>query len=170
MDEANKLSKDLSTHLQEPQIYRIDHYLAKTLVLNILTLRFANREFGTLFHTYHVSNVRITFQENFGTEGRAGYFNDYGIIRDIMQNHLMQVLTLIAMEAPASLGAEDVRDEKVKVLKQIRPITPDDCVIGQYEGYQDDPKIKEINQKRGYKSICPTFAVCVLYLDNERWC
>jgi glucose-6-phosphate 1-dehydrogenase len=113
--------------------------------------------------------VRITFQENFGTEGRAGYFNDYGIIRDIMQNHLMQVLTLIAMEAPASLNAEDVRDEKVKVLKQIRPILADDCVIGQYEGYQDDPQIQKINEKNGYPSRCPTFAVAVLYCDNERW-
>merc|ERR1712032_1696341 len=106
--EAKELAGRLGKHLDESEIYRIDHYLAKTLVLNILTLRFANREFGTLFHTYHVANVRITFQENFGVEGRAGYFDDYGIIRDIMQNHLMQVLTLIAMEAPASLEAEDV--------------------------------------------------------------
>jgi len=168
-DEACELSRKIARHLEEPQIYRIDHYLAKTLVLNILTLRFANREFGTLFHTYHVANVRITFQEDFGVEGRAGYFNDYGIIRDIMQNHLMQVLTLIAMEAPASLEAEDVRDEKVKVLKQIRPIRSEDCVIGQYEGYQDDPQIQAINKERGYPSRCPTFAVVVLYLDNDRW-
>mmetsp|Transcript_25224 Transcript_25224/g.58040 ORF Transcript_25224/g.58040 Transcript_25224/m.58040 type:complete len:831 (-) Transcript_25224:24-2516(-) len=168
-EEATALADKLGKHLTEPQIYRIDHYLAKTLVLNILTLRFANREFGTLFHTYHVANVRITFQEDFGVEGRAGYFNDYGIIRDIMQNHLMQVLTLIAMEAPASLEAEDVRDEKVKVLKQIRPIKPEDCVIGQYEGYQEDPQIQAVNQKRGFKSRCPTFAVVVMYCDSERW-
>lgn len=167
--EAQELSLQLGRHLEESQIYRIDHYLAKTLVLNILTLRFANREFGTLFHTYHVANVRITFQEDFGVQGRAGYFNDYGIIRDIMQNHLMQVLTLVAMEAPASLEAEDVRDEKVKVLKQIRPIRADDCVIGQYEGYQDDPAIQKLNAARGYKSRCPTFATAILYLDNERW-
>jgi len=167
--EAKELASQLGRHLEESHIYRIDHYLAKTLVLNILTLRFANREFGTLFHTYHVANVRITFQENFGVEGRAGYFNEYGIIRDIMQNHLMQVLTLVAMEAPASLEAEDVRDEKVKVLKQIRPIRAEDCVIGQYEGYQDDPQIQAINKERGYPSRCPTFAVAVLYLDNERW-
>mmetsp|Transcript_26200 Transcript_26200/g.61132 ORF Transcript_26200/g.61132 Transcript_26200/m.61132 type:complete len:830 (-) Transcript_26200:48-2537(-) len=168
-EEAKSLADKLSKHLQESQIYRIDHYLAKTLVLNILTLRFANREFGTLFHNYHVANVRITFQEDIGVQGRAGYFNDYGIIRDIMQNHLMQVLTLIAMEAPASLEAEDVRDEKVKVLKQIRTIKAEDCVIGQYEGYQDDPAIQKINQARGYKSRCPTFAVVVMYCDSERW-
>mmetsp|Transcript_79309 Transcript_79309/g.137511 ORF Transcript_79309/g.137511 Transcript_79309/m.137511 type:complete len:820 (-) Transcript_79309:182-2641(-) len=167
--EAQELARNIGRYLDESQIYRIDHYLAKSLVLNILTLRFANREFGTLFHTYHVANVRITFQEDFGVQGRAGYFNDYGIIRDIMQNHLMQVLTLVAMEAPASLEAEDVRDEKVKVLKQIRPIRVDDCVIGQYEGYQDDPAIQKINKQKGYPSRCPTFAACVLYLDNERW-
>jgi len=168
-EEACELSRKIARYLEEPQIYRIDHYLAKTLVLNILTLRFANREFGTLFHSYHVANVRITFQEDFGVEGRAGYFDDYGIIRESMQNHLMQVLTLIAMEAPASLEAEDVRDEKVKVLKQIRPIRAEDCVIGQYEGYQDDPQIQTINKERGYPSRCPTFAVVVLYLDNDRW-
>mmetsp|Transcript_111926 Transcript_111926/g.316304 ORF Transcript_111926/g.316304 Transcript_111926/m.316304 type:complete len:836 (+) Transcript_111926:77-2584(+) len=168
--EAHELASNLARcGMKEHEIYRIDHYLAKSLVLNILTVRFANREFGTLFHTWHVSNVRITFQESFGVEGRAGYFNDYGVIRDVMQNHLMQVLTLIAMEAPATLDAEDVRDEKVKVLKQIRPIAPEDCVIGQYEGYQDDEKVKEINEQRGYASRCPTFAVAVLYLDNERW-
>ncbi|CAE7201717.1 gsdA, partial [Symbiodinium pilosum] len=159
----------LKKYLEEKEIFRMDHYLAKTLVLNLLTLRFANRELGHLFHCHHVANVRITFKEAIGVQGRAGYFDGYGIIRDIMQNHLMQVLTLVAMEAPATLEAEDVRDEKVKVLKQIRPISPRDCVIGQYEGYQDDPDIQKINLKQGYASRCPTFAVAVLYLDNERW-
>eukprot|EP00439_Symbiodinium_sp_Y106_P033069 s5808_g3.t4 len=159
----------LKKYLDEKEIFRMDHYLAKTLVLNLLTLRFANRELGHLFHCHHVANVRITFKEAIGVQGRAGYFDGYGIIRDIMQNHLMQVLTLVAMEAPATLEAEDVRDEKVKVLKQIRPISPRDCVIGQYEGYQTDPDIQKINLKQGYASRCPTFAVAVLYLDNERW-
>ncbi|CAK0795652.1 unnamed protein product [Prorocentrum cordatum] len=167
--EAKELSDKLSRHLSEPETFRIDHYLAKTLVLNLLTLRFANRELGSLFHQYHIANVRITFKETIGVVGRAGYFDSYGIIRDIMQNHLMQVLALVAMEAPASLGAEDVRDEKVKVLKQIRPIDPANCVIGQYDGYQDDPDIKRINDEKGHPSRCPTFAVAVLYLDNERW-
>eukprot|EP00931_Biecheleriopsis_adriatica_P047839 TRINITY_DN27608_c0_g1_i1.p1 TRINITY_DN27608_c0_g1~~TRINITY_DN27608_c0_g1_i1.p1 ORF type:complete len:817 (-),score=165.81 TRINITY_DN27608_c0_g1_i1:57-2441(-) len=168
-NEANALSDSLKKHLKEKEIFRMDHYLAKTLVLNLLTLRFANRELGHLFHCHHVANVRITFKESIGVQGRAGYFDGYGIIRDIMQNHLMQVLTLVAMEAPASLEAEDVRDEKVKVLKQIRPISPKDCVIGQYDGYQDDPDIVELNRKKGFCSRCPTFAVAVLYLDNERW-
>lgn len=167
--QAAELTDRLKKYLDEKEIFRMDHYLAKTLVLNLLTLRFANRELGHLFHCHHVANVRITFKEAIGVEGRAGYFDGYGIIRDIMQNHLMQVLTLVAMEAPATLEAEDVRDEKVKVLKQIRPIAPRDCVIGQYEGYQNDPDIQEINRKRGYASRSPTFAVAVLYLDNERW-
>ncbi|CAE7211730.1 gsdA [Symbiodinium sp. CCMP2592] len=167
--EAAALSSSLKKYLDEKEIFRMDHYLAKTLVLNLLTLRFANRELGHLFHCHHVANVRITFKEAIGVQGRAGYFDGYGIIRDIMQNHLMQVLTLVAMEAPATLEAEDVRDEKVKVLKQIRPISPRDCVIGQYEGYQTDPDIQKINLKQGYASRCPTFAVAVLYLDNERW-
>mmetsp|Transcript_119909 Transcript_119909/g.344533 ORF Transcript_119909/g.344533 Transcript_119909/m.344533 type:complete len:794 (-) Transcript_119909:91-2472(-) len=167
--EAKALSDSLKDYITEAETYRMDHYLAKTLVLNLLTLRFANREFGSLFHGHHIANVRITFKEAIGVQGRAGYFDGYGIIRDIMQNHLMQVLTLVAMEAPASLEAEDVRDEKVKVLKQIRPIDPKDCVIGQYEGYQDDPDIQSLNQKNGFASRCPTFAAVVLYLDNERW-
>ena len=86
-----------------------------------------------------------------------------------MQNRLMQVLTLVAMEAPASLSAEDVRDEKVKVLKQIRAIRPSDCMIGQYEGYLDEPDIQKITQQQGYESRCATCAVVVMYLDNERW-
>jgi len=167
--EAAELSNALMKHLSESEIFRIDHYLAKTLVLNLLTLRFANRELGHLFHSHHVANVRITFKEDIGVQGRAGYFDSYGIIRDVMQNHLMQVLALVAMEAPASLSAEDVRDEKVKVLKQIRPINPDECVVGQYTGYQDDPDIKKINRSKGYESRCPTFAVMAMFLDNERW-
>ena len=103
LQEARKLCAQLSQHLDESQIFRIDHYLAKTLLLNIITLRFANREFGRLFHADCIANVRITFKEDIGVEGRAGCFDRYGIIRGIMQNHLMQVLALIAMDAPASL-------------------------------------------------------------------
>jgi len=169
LESAQKLTEKLGAFLAERQIYRIDHYLAKAMVLNILTLRFANRELGRLFHADSVANIRITFKEDIGVEGRAGYFDNYGIIRDIMQNHLLQLLTLVTMEGPASLSAEDVRNEKVKILKQIRPVELHDCVIGQYEGYQDDPQIQQVNKQKGYRSKCPTFAVCVLYLDNERW-
>eukprot|EP00928_Gymnodinium_smaydae_P006367 TRINITY_DN12248_c0_g1_i1.p1 TRINITY_DN12248_c0_g1~~TRINITY_DN12248_c0_g1_i1.p1 ORF type:complete len:829 (-),score=174.44 TRINITY_DN12248_c0_g1_i1:151-2637(-) len=166
---ARELTNGIAKYLEESQIYRIDHYLAKTMALNILTMRFSNRELGRLFHADNVANVRITFKEDIDCAGRAGYFDGYGIIRDIMQNHLLQLLTLVAMEAPASLKPEDVRDEKVKVLKQIRPISPEDCVVGQYDGYQDDEQIQDINKKKGHASKCATFAVAVMYLDNERW-
>lgn len=166
---ARDLSSQVSEYLQESQVYRIDHYLAKNMVLNILALRFANRELGRLFHADNVSIVRITFKEDINVAGRAGYFDGYGIIRDVMQNHLLQLLTLVLMEAPASLDPEDVRDEKVKVLKQFRTVKREECVVGQYNGYQDDPAIQAINEKQGYKSKCPTFAACVLHLDNERW-
>lgn len=169
LQSAKALGSQVAQYLQESQVYRIDHYLAKNMVLNILALRFANRELGRLFHADNVSIVRITFKEDINVAGRAGYFDGYGIIRDVMQNHLLQLLTLVLMEAPASLDPEDVRDEKVKVLKQFRPVTREDCVVGQYDGYQDDPAIQAINEKQGYKSKCPTFAACVLHLDNERW-
>lgn len=169
LQSARDLASQLSEYLVESQVYRIDHYLAKNMVLNILALRFANRELGRLFHADNVSIVRITFKENINVAGRAGYFDGYGIIRDVMQNHLLQLLTLVLMEAPASLNPEDVRDEKVKVLKQFRAVRREDCVVGQYNGYQDDPDIQRINEKKGHRSKCPTFAACVLHLDNERW-
>jgi len=169
LQSARELGSQVARYLQESQVYRIDHYLAKNMVLNILALRFANRELGRLFHADNVAIVRITFKEDINVAGRAGYFDGYGIIRDVMQNHLLQLLTLVLMEAPASLDPEDVRDEKVKVLKQFRAVKREDCVVGQYDGYQDDPAIQAINEKQGYKSKCPTFAACVLHLDNERW-
>jgi glucose-6-phosphate 1-dehydrogenase len=95
------------------QTFRIDHYLGKEMVKNLLILRFANTFLGATWTRQQISNVQITFKEPFGTEGRGGYFNEFGIIRDVMQNHLLQVLTLVAMERPVSFSAEDIRDEKV---------------------------------------------------------
>mmetsp|Transcript_94081 Transcript_94081/g.263328 ORF Transcript_94081/g.263328 Transcript_94081/m.263328 type:complete len:529 (+) Transcript_94081:84-1670(+) len=164
-----ELDAATSSCFPESSLFRIDHYLGKEVVLNLVTLRFGNQVFEPLWNRESIASVQITFKEDLGTGGRGGYFDGFGIIRDIMQNHLMQVLTLVAMEAPASLVAEDVRDEKVKVLKQIRPIDPKDCVVGQYDGYQDDADIKKLNEQKGYASRCPTFAAVVLYLDNERW-
>lgn len=184
LQSAKALGSQVAQYLQESQVYRIDHYLAKNMVLNILALRFANRELGRLFHADNVSIVRITFKEDIHVAGRAGYFDGYGIIRDVMQNHLLQLLTLVLMEAPASLDPEDVRDEKVKVLKQFRPVTREDCVVGQYDGYQDDPAIQAINEKqdghyiigllnRWMEGLCRAAGlgecVQVLHLDNERW-
>ncbi|KAL8426513.1 hypothetical protein Efla_004878 [Eimeria flavescens] len=161
-------SEELSRELMA--IYRIDHYLGKEMTLSIIALRFANVAFKPLFHRSNVRCVRITFKEDIGTKGRSGYFDTYGIIRDVMQNHMLQLLTLIAMEPPVSLRDEDVRDEKVKVLKQMPPIKLEEAILGQYTassdgsepGYLDDPKVPK-------DSRTPTFCTCALWIENERW-
>lgn len=162
LESSETLSSELADLFTESQLYRIDHYLGKEVVQNLLVMRFANRFFVPLWNRDNIDNVQITFKENFGTEGRGGYFDEYGIVRDIIQNHLMQVLTLLTMEKPISLDPDDVRDEKVKVLKQIEPIRDDEVVLGQYEGYLDDETVPK-------GSHTPTFASMVLRIHNDRW-
>ncbi|KAM7278376.1 hypothetical protein ACFE04_005510 [Oxalis oulophora] len=162
LESAEELSSQIGKLFEEPQIYRIDHYLGKELVQNLLVLRFANRLFLPLWNRDNIDNVQIVFREDFGTDGRGGYFDEYGIIRDIIQNHLMQVLCLVAMEKPVSLKPEHIRDQKVKVLQSVVPIKDDEVVLGQYEGYRDDPTVPD-------DSNTPTFATVVLRIDNERW-
>ncbi|CAL5325372.1 hypothetical protein CsSME_00004605 [Camellia sinensis var. sinensis] len=159
---AEELSAQIGELFEEPQIYRIDHYLGKELVQNLLVLRFANRLFLPLWNRDNIDNVQIVFREDFGTEGRGGYFDEYGIIRDIIQNHLLQVLCLVAMEKPVSLKPEHIRDEKVKVLQSVLPINDHEVVLGQYKGYTDDPTVPD-------NSNTPTFATVVLRIHNERW-
>lgn len=159
---AEDLSNQLGELFSEEQIYRIDHYLGKELVQNLLVVRFANRLFLPLWNRDNIDNVQIVFREDFGTEGRGGYFDEYGIIRDIIQNHLLQILCLISMEKPVSLHPEHIRDEKVKVLESVQPIRAEDVVLGQYEGYTEDPTVPK-------DSKTPTFATVVLRIDNERW-
>ena len=110
------LSNHLSSLFKEEQLYRIDHYLGKEMVQNLMTLRFGNRIFSPTWNRDNIASVVITFKEPFGTQGRGGYFDEFGIIRDVMQNHLLQVLCLAAMEKPPSTSPDDIRDEKVKVL------------------------------------------------------
>lgn len=112
-DSSEHLSKHLSALFQEDQMYRIDHYLGKEMVQNLMVLRFGNRIFGPIWNRENIASVQITFKEPFGTQGRGGYFDTFGIIRDVMQNHLLQILSLVAMEKPVSASAEDIRDEKV---------------------------------------------------------
>ncbi|CAN1321777.1 Glucose-6-phosphate 1-dehydrogenase 6, cytoplasmic [Linum perenne] len=175
LESAEKLSNQIGDLFEEPQLYRIDHYLGKELVQNLLVLRFANRFFLPLWNRDNIENVQIVFREDFGTEGRGGYFDEYGIIRDIIQNHLLQVLCLVAMEKPVSLKPEHIRDEKVKVcvfqipmrkksqvLQSVLPIKDDEVVLGQYNGYRDDPTVPD-------HSNTPTFATVVLRIHNERW-
>ncbi|CAI0442227.1 unnamed protein product [Linum tenue] len=166
------LTKALKQYLTEDQIFRIDHYLGKELVENLSVLRFSNLIFEPLWSRQYIRNVQLIFSEDFGTEGRGGYFDNYGIIRDIMQNHLLQILALFAMETPVSLDAEDIRNEKVKVLRSMRTLRLEDVVIGQYKshtrggvthpGYTDDKTVPK-------DSVTPTFAAAALFIDNPRW-
>jgi len=140
------------------------------MVQNLMVLRFANLIFEPIWNRHYINNVKITFKEDIGTEGRGGYFDPFGIIRDVMQNHLMQLFALVTMELPVSLNSEDVRDEKVKVLRATDPIGLEDIVVGQFtrsidgkkEGYLDDTGVPK-------DSITPTFAQAVMHINNPRW-
>ncbi|GFW68111.1 glucose-6-phosphate 1-dehydrogenase X [Trichonephila clavipes] len=168
-----ELSKHLSSLFKEEEIYRIDHYLGKEMVQNFMALRFGNRIFGPIWNRDNIASIMVSFKEPFGTQGRGGYFDSFGIIRDVMQNHLLQILCLVAMEKPVTTFAEDIRDEKVKVLKSMKEIELKDVVLGQYvgnpelegdgkEGYLDDPTVPK-------DSVTPTFAMAAAFINNERW-
>lgn len=170
---SEKLSNHLAGLFIEEQIYRIDHYLGKEMVQNLMTIRFANQIFNPAWNRENIASVLISFKEPFGTEGRGGYFDDFGIIRDVMQNHLLQILSLVAMEKPVTLNPNDIRDEKVKVLRHIQPIELKDILIGQYVGnpegqgeeklgYLDDPTVPG-------DSLTPTYALATLWINNARW-
>lgn len=147
----------------EHDLYRIDHYLGKEMVQNILTMRRHNAWLRPLWNRHTVRSVHIVFKEPFGTEGRGGYFDPYGIVRDILQNHLLQVLTLIAMELPEKWTADEIRDAKVRVLKSMPILTKDDCLLGQYVGYKDDPTIENRD------TVTPTYACVRMRVDNDTW-
>ncbi|GMH12562.1 hypothetical protein Nepgr_014403 [Nepenthes gracilis] len=169
---SSELTRGLKQYLTEDQIFRIDHHLGEELVENLLVLRFSNIVFEPLWSRNYIRNVQLIFSEDFGIEGRGRYFDNYGIIRDIIQNHLLHVLALFAMETPVSLDAEDIRNEKVKVLRSIRQPRLDDLVVGQYKGfregntsspgYTDDPRVSK-------DSLTPTFAAATLFINNARW-
>jgi len=168
LESSRHLLGNLKQHWKEDETFRIDHYLGKEMVKNLLVLRFANVAMGAAWDKNSISNVQITFKEPFGTEGRGGYFDEFGIIRDILQNHLLQVLSILTMERPVSFAAEDIRDEKVKVLRAIPPIEREDTLLGQYvaadgkPGYLDDDTVPP-------NSVCPTFAATTLWIHNPRW-
>lgn len=163
---AKHLSEALHKVVSEKQIFRIDHYLGKETVQNIMVLRFANSIFEPLWNRNYIDHVEITAAEEVTVGRRAGYYESSGILRDMFQNHLLQLLMVTAMEAPARYEAEAVRDEKVKVLQSIRRLTPEavaqDTLRGQYDGYRQEPEVMP-------DSETATFAVVKLAIDNWRW-
>lgn len=171
-ESSDLMTNELSQVSNEQDIYRIDHYLGKEIIQNLMVLRFANTIFEPLWNRANVESVRITWKENFGIGDRAGYFDQFGIIRDVMQNHLIQIASLIAMEEPSSLGSQFVRDEKVRVLKCIDPVTIDNLVVGQYKGtVRGKTRVPSYAEEPGVPpgSITPTFAAAVLKINNNRW-
>jgi glucose-6-phosphate 1-dehydrogenase len=159
---AQALNEGLHAVFAEHQIYRIDHYLGKETAQNILFLRFANTIFEPVWNRNYVNSVQITVTESVDVGHRAGYYDSSGVMRDMIQNHLFQLLSLIAMEPPASFEADAVRNEKAKLFRAIRPIALEDTVRAQYEGYQEAEGVAKNSQT-------PTYAAVQLNIDNWRW-
>jgi glucose-6-phosphate 1-dehydrogenase len=163
---ARKLNAELASGLAESQIYRIDHYLGKENVQNILAFRFANGILEPIWNRRYVDHVQMTVSEEVGVEGRGAYYERAGALRDMVQNHMFQLLTLVAMEPPISFLAEDVRNEKVKVLHAVQPLTSEDVqrqvVRAQYEAYTQEPKVASTSRTE-------TYVAMRLLIDNWRW-
>ena len=176
LDSAEALQKRISHYLREEQIYRIDHYLGKGMVQNVLVFRFANVMLEPIWNRNYIDHIQITHSEELGIEGRGDYYNSAGAMRDMLQSHLLQLLALVTMEPPASMEAESLRDEKVKVLKSIRPI-PKEAVHGhafrgQYaQGHIQEKKVNGYLQEENIpaNSVTETYASMKLYIDNWRW-
>ncbi len=157
---ARALNKRIHSAFRENQVYRIDHYLGKETVQNILTLRFANAIFEPLWNRNYVDHVQVTVAESIGVGHRAGYYDKTGVLRDMFQNHLLQLLTLTAMEPPSLFEADALRDEKVKVLRSLRPGA--ESVRAQYKGYRGESNVEPDSQT-------PTYAAIQVFIDNWRW-
>ncbi|MDR2756343.1 MAG: glucose-6-phosphate dehydrogenase [Planctomycetaceae bacterium] len=166
LESAKKLNENIHQRFDESQIYRIDHYLGKETVNNILVLRFANAIFEPIWNRNYIQNIQITANENLLIGRRAPYYEKAGILRDMFQNHLLQILTFVTMEPPARFDAKAIRDEKVKVLQSIRPFTEEEVlqnsVRGQYRSYRDESGVKKDSQTATYGAVR-------LFIDNWRW-
>jgi glucose-6-phosphate 1-dehydrogenase len=168
LNSAQSLNKKIYEHFLESEIYRVDHYLGKETIQNILALRFGNSMFEPLLNNHYVESISIDVWEERGIDKRADYFDKTGIIKDILQNHILQTLALIAMEAPVSMEAEYIRDEKHKLIKSLRPIQHQDVLLGQYISS---------GEKKGYlqeegvatSSKTETYVQLTSYIDNLRW-
>jgi glucose-6-phosphate 1-dehydrogenase len=162
LESARKLNDMVHTCFEENQVYRIDHYLGKETVQNILAFRFANYVFDELWGHHHIDHVQITAAETSRVDQRAGYYDENGVVRDMVQSHLFQLLTLIAMEAPIAMNAQDLRDEKMSLLRTVRPPDPSALILGQYEGYRQEEGVDR-------QSRTPTYAALKLSIENRRW-
>ena len=164
---AKVINSKLAKHFSEKQIYRIDHYLGKQTVQNLLTLRFANSFLEPIWNSLYIDNVQITVAESVGVQGRGGYYDTIGALRDMVQNHMIQLISLIAMEPPSSLKADAIRDEKLKVIQSLVPVPPTDTIKAQYEQSKKEKSYKQ-DVANDY-SVTESFVAIKAYINNWRW-
>lgn len=170
LESSCQINDAVARAFPEDRIFRIDHYLGKETVQNLLALRFANIMFEPLWNSAHIDHVQITVAETVGLEGRVGFYDGAGALRDMVQNHMLQLLALVAMEPPANYDSTAVRDEKVKVLRSLRPVGPDETVTGQYRaGAIAGKPVPGYDEELGKPSETETFVAIKAHIDNWRW-